>query len=313
METWGYSNNIIIFEMPNKLYIMNSQQNLKRRVLRMFPVRLVKEHFNLTGHQSDVVNEIVEKNTINSIYTFALNNVSNTKQHVYIYNYRIGFNENNFVVRDFPLPVNRHFRDANGYHIHCMPIVKFSATIKDLGNGSYTDVVMNFPQPIVITVTGSHVIIRATILEKNVGSYIAGGNSESFNVSKDVEDDFTSYIVEFFSAANYRPTICDINTGIKSLCDNNILDFRSLKVLKVESTATEVMHGEKTFKQTYPDEYAATMLNPLSKSIFKYIPADDRLCRNFAADPNIGKLSITLFPENPHQVNNLITQILINN
>lgn len=278
----------------------------------MYPVKLLKDHYQLAGQQADVINEIVARNNLSGVYTFALNNLNNTKQHIYIYTNNRNFNEANFNPAIFPIPVIDHGRTPQGYHIRCMPAVDCSATIKDTVTGAYSDVVMRFPQPIVITITRTHIIIKATIIEKNVGSYIQGGNAESFNVRKNVEDDFTADIIAFFAAA-HNVGVCDLNRGIKHLCDNDILDLRTMKILKNQSTATEVMNGDNTFKQCYPNDYAAAMRNPLSKSLFKYLPNDELLCKSFAADPNVGRLSITLYPSTPNQVQNVVSQILANN
>lgn len=197
--------------------------------------------------------------------------------------------------------------------IFIKPQIVFNAVVLNTETHAVQNVDMIFQQPIQITFRERYLIIRACIVEKSVTAYMGmGTKAKAYSISKSNNDDFVSDILNFF-LRTYAVAKCDINRGLKHLSDKDVLDLRSLNWIEVDSAKSVVMNEGLTYKAQYPDQYSATMMAPLTKSIFKYLPADDDLCRQFTADPSAGQISVSLYPKNATQTENVIAQILANN
>lgn len=293
---------------------MNSEQNVNARMLMLFPVNVVKDYFEKTGHKGAVISQIANAATTDEVNTFLIQNLNRNKLHVYVYNLNPPFNRKQFnsKQRPFYYPIIEEVNNGNEYTFYIRPQIQYTATAVDLRNGTTSQINMVFPQPIAITVNDTHLIIRATIIEKKVEAYMNDRNIKLFDVTKDIDDDFTNDITQYF-LGSYGLAKCNLNKGVKYLVDSNIVDFKSLRIMNSNSIDTIVMNEDLTFKDRYPVEYKKAMRAPLSKSTFKYLLDDFALCASFGSDPNLGEISISLYPSNVNQVNNVISQILSNN
>lgn len=288
---------------------MNTLNQLLTRLLRLYPVRLIKEFFHIEGMaQDEAIQQIIQGNTEDGVKNFSLNNIDSSKQHVYLYSLDGDFNRNNFVVDDFPLPIIREDVHDGKYTFLCLPLVNFNAVVTN----PFEEIEVNFFQPIKVTVKGRSLIIHATILEKNL-NYQFDNNRRVLDVVKsNDENESIENIVGFFRE-NYTVEICDFNRGIKHLWETDVIDSKYVKWKKPRSVTTESMDEEFTVKTQYPDVYASLIISPLNKTIFKYLLDNDDFCSHFTADPTKGLLSFSLYPENLNQIQNVITEILSNN
>lgn len=293
---------------------MNSEVNVNARMLMLYPIHIVKSHFNVVGHKGIAISQIATTRTTTEIDTFAASHINRNKQHIYIFNLNPPFDRNTFNIpgNPFPFTIMHEVVEGGSYHFYIKPQVIYYATIVNLETNTSSQIEMIFTQPIHITVNNTHLIIRATILERNVSAYMNSRATKSFNVTKSNNDDFVNDIVSYF-LGNYGVVSCNLNRGVKHLCDNNILDFKSLQIINSDSTDTIVMNEDLTFKIRYPLQYANTMRAPLIKSAFKYLLDDEALCDTFTADPNTGQINIPLYPKTATQIENVIAQILTNN
>src|SRR5688572_20462049 len=68
---------------------MNTSADLKRRLLRLFPVSILKSHFTPTSKtQSDILTELIQKND-EEIVQFAFSNLEFTRQHVFLFEHSL--------------------------------------------------------------------------------------------------------------------------------------------------------------------------------------------------------------------------------
>lgn len=286
---------------------MNTQRDISKRLLRLFPVKVLKEHFNSTNVSDELYNEILNGNSKPTIDSFCYVNLEHTKQHIYIYNIGQTPTPNNLNINQFPIDIV-HQTNLNGVtSITISPIVDFRVILTN----PFEETTLRFHQPIQILLSNTHLIFYATILEKNMSNYF-DQNRRVINAEK-VNDEIS--IIEQVCAhlAHLNPTVCDLNRGIKQLWANDLVDSKYAKWKKDRSTTTETMDENYTLKSQYPDVYQNLVNAPLRKMIFKYLRDDEALPDHFTVDPSSGQISIPLFSKNANQNKNVVREILSNN
>lgn len=288
---------------------MNTNTDLLGRLLRLFPVKFIKTHFNVTDVvQDDIIASIIQHNTQTVIKNFALNYINNTKQHIYLFSLNKNFNRNKFDATSFPLSIVKEVASGTSYEFRCLPIVDFNAVILN----PFEEPVVKYYQPTVISITGKQMIIQCTILEKNL-LYLFGKNRKVVDLTKANDEEKMIYEVVSYFEQEYGVIVTDINKGVKKLWDTDIIDSKFAKWKKTRSSATEAMDEGYTLKTQYPELYTNLISSPLNKTIFKYLHSDDKFCPHFTADATKGQLSVPLYPDTEHQIKNIINEILANN
>lgn len=286
---------------------MNTQRDISKRLLKLYPVKVLKENFNTTSISDDLYNEILNGNTKEIIESFSYVNLEHTKQHIYIYNIGQAPTLNDLNINGFPIDVV-HYISLNGVtSITVSPIVEFRVILTNPFEETY----LRFHQPIQIVLNNSHLIFYATILEKNMSNYFEQSRKVINAVKVNDEKTLIEQVCAHFVRLN--PSICDLNRGIKQLWANDIVDSKYAKWKKDRSTTTETMDENYTLKSQYPDVYQNLVNAPLKKMIFKYIGNDEVLPEHFTVDPSEGQISIPLFSKNQNQNKNVVREILSNN
>lgn len=286
---------------------MNTQRDISKRLLRLFPVKVLKEHFNSTNVSDELYNEILNGNSKPIIDSFCYVNLEHTKQHIYIYNIGQAPTPNNLNINQFPIDIV-HQTNLNGVtSITISPIVDFKVILTN----PFEETTLRFHQPIQILLSNTHLIFYATILEKNMSNYFDQNrrviNAEKINDEISIIEQVCAYL------AHLNPTVCDLNRGIKQLWANDLVDSKYAKWKKDRSTTTETMDENYTLKSQYPDVYQNLVNAPLRKMIFKYLRDDEALPDHFTVDPSSGQISIPLFSKNANQNKNVVREILSNN
>ena len=286
---------------------MNTERDLTKRLIKLFPVKLLKEHFNSEQVSEDLFNDILNKNIKSVIDAFAYVNLENTKQHIYVFDLGFSINRQNLNLSAFPIPIIKQSTINQETIIIISPIVDFRVILSD----PFEEVILKFHQPIQIVLKDTHMICYATILEKNMSSHFTD-NRRVLNVEKVNDESFIlEQICNHFSILN--PSPCDLNKGIKYLWANDYVDSKYAKWKKDKSTTTETMDENYTLKTHYPDVYQGLINAPLKKMIFKYIKDDKLFPEHFTIDPSVGEISIPLFSNHINQNQNVVREILSNN
>jgi hypothetical protein len=286
---------------------MNSERSLLKRLIKLFPVKVLKDEFNSTNLSDVLYDDIIDNNNYNLIKEFSYRNINFTKQHIYIYELNSNFDLRDFNPANFPFTVIRQEIQPNILRIVFSPIVDFKVIL----SRPYEEKTIQFHQPFIVTLNNRHLIIQATILEKNIGTYFEE-NRKVLDIEKENDENETIHnLIDFF--VRYTPTICDLNRGVKRIWADDRIDSKFAKWKKNRSTTTEAMDENYTLKSQYPDVYESLMSSPVGKTIFKYLIDDDRLPDHFTADPTNGELSVPLYPRNLNQIQNVINEILSNN
>lgn len=287
---------------------MNSAPDLNKRLLKLYPVKVVKNYFNPEESvQSEMIPEIVNAQSAQAIKQFATDYHNYTKQHIYFFELSANFNRPNFNLNNFELSLEGETIVNGGYNFKFLPQAEYNVVL----GGPTEETVLSFYQPMTVRVHGRKLIVYITILEKNLESYF--GNRRVYEAKKANDDDyFVTLIVDYFKNF-YGVTPLDLNRGIKKLWADDVIDSKYAKWKKSHSTTTENMDEEFTLKQKYPPLYEEITKAPINRTIFKNISGHSDINSHFSIDPSKGLLTISIYPEDLDQTNNVINKILAGN
>lgn len=285
---------------------MNTSRNLLKRLLRLFPAKLVKEYFEESGNSSDVIEIVTGGRSEQDIKAFVESNYLSTRQHIYMYELNSNFNHSH--MNDFPFVLESNTHANNIYTYFFLPIITYQVTLYNPLN----ETTLQFLQPAIIKIENKTLTVHLTKIEKTISSYYPHDRGAVRRNVNNGEMENIDIICNFFNERFGLSTL-DINTGIKYLWDNNSIDGKKVQWRKDSSVATETMDEDLLFKQRYPLEYNSLINQPLVKTLFKYIRDDQNLPDTFDADPSNGHISIPKFPNDTNQITNVIREILTHN
>jgi hypothetical protein len=295
-----------IFTIITHKPTMNTSRVLIKRLLDLLPIQVVKDQYNLKGNAGDVIEKVSGSNTIDSLKNFVFENIRWTKQNIHLYTLNKKFNRSD--ISNFHYAVEKEVSLGTVYQICLLPEVTYSVYLSN--PTSKQDIV--FLLPVVLKIHNKSLIIHFTKLEKKISSYF-GADREAKQASViDDEDQVLRKVIDKFEQA-YTVTKTDFNKGIKDLWENDLIDCQKIQWRKSDSIANEKMDGNLTFKQKYPQDYQQIIRKSLENTIWKYLLQDSLMCEKFSTNPSMGIISITQFPNDVNQVNNVITKILAGN
>lgn len=291
--------------------ITNTEQEINHRLLHLFPVASVKDHFDKTGRQNEVIHDVLAENDNATIKNFARGNFGYLKQHVYVFTVRRPFNLATFNPADLPYPigVERQEEIEGEVAIYSLPLIKYNGLYMPAA-GEYSTFEMHFPQPVKVVFRGRKMFIYAAIVERDLKAYLPV-DQKPITKKKDVSDDFVSEILSYFEE-EYRPRPMDLNAGVKALCETDTLNPFDSSFAGAASISSEKMKEKKLMKIELPDRYSELMLAPIEHCKLEYLLEGEDFCSHFATNPTYGTLSFALFPRNPHQVKNVVDEIVRN-
>ena len=286
---------------------MNGKRDLLKRVLHLFPAKILKEYWQESGNNESIIDTISASKSYLDILNFAFDQHNFTRQNIYIYDLNNNFHRAS-MKQNFPMKIEKEAAIGNEYNFFCLPLTDFSVYLSN----PTTKENISFHQPVFITIINKLLIISYTKLEKNVNSYFPLTREPKKAGATNTEDETLKQLIAFFEQ-DYTVTPTDLNKGIKYLWHIDDIDCHKIQWRNPHSITTETMDGELTFKEKYPQEYLSIIKTRIENSIWKYLIKNDYLCEGFTCNPSLGQISITKFPITPNQVKNVFTKILAHN
>lgn len=122
---------------------MNTERNLSKRLLKLFPVKMLKEHYNSEHVSDELFDEVLNNNIKAVIDTFAYVNLEHTKQHIYIFDLATAVNGQNLNLAAFPLTIINQTITNNETSIVISPVVDFKVILAN----PFEEVILKFHQP----------------------------------------------------------------------------------------------------------------------------------------------------------------------
>ncbi|WP_143144250.1 hypothetical protein [Flaviramulus basaltis] len=273
-------------------------------MLKAYPVKALKDDFNLSGlKQDDLINDVLSSETNDSILSFGFRNFGYLHQNLYVFDY------SGTVPRVINIAGSTIIDDITTHNIREINLT-FDIEYSLFNPQSASQEVLIFRCPVKVIINNKHVIIRINILERNANSYYS---HKVFTIGKDIEDrNIISRIHTAFGlVVNLYPL--DITKGIKFLWEDNFIDAAYVKFKKSRSTTTESMDEEHTLKDNYPDVYNEITTTPLDKNVFRVKRDVDDYINTFAVEPRKGKLAFKRFPFKVDSLEKLLDLIISNN
>jgi hypothetical protein len=290
---------------------MNSAADLHARLLKLFPVKVVKEQFETDATiQAEMLPEIVERYPVEAIRSFMVDKIGMTRQHTYFFRLGSKFDRRQFDFNELNIEVVSELHQGTNYIFFCLPIVQYHLAMYPAGDLFTLDLY----QPTRIVFNGRDLVIQVTILERSATTFIdVPKDQRLFEIKRtNLEENFIENILTVIRKSN-TVSVCDINKGMKAVWAADAIDATSVSYRKDKSMTTESMDEQYTVKQHMPEAYKDMITRPLGRTIFK--PTDDKanFSRNFWVDPSKGILRTSTYPVHPDQTWNIINEILRNN
>lgn len=288
---------------------MNSDLDLIHRLLRLIPVVELKKLVNdpKGKNQLTLIQEVQSTKTLDEVKREVVRFYGHLKQHIYIFSLRGSLSSN--VIQSL---IEGHFNSSNGKDYF---FKKYTYKVKAIDNrptsavrGVLESIDVVFLQPCTVEIRNNYVIIAFTILEKSLHSYLPQYGIYEAKSDED-EDDVVSDIQSTLNGSLHR---LDINRGVKSMWNNDIIDSKYLTFKRTSSTTREVMDEDLTFKETYPSDYQDVLNSPLQNTTFRIINQHNIFC-DFVSNPTEGTVSIRKYPDDINQIENVISEIIRNN
>jgi hypothetical protein len=287
---------------------MSTQQELLEHLLKLYPIKAVKNHFNFKGTATDVITDILKNHKAAEIRNFATSNFILTKQNIHLFHLSRPFNKKLFDSINFPYTISHE--NTNGAKTTLVFFIKVEFSVFVDNPPGKEDI--EFLQPVSLVFENKTLRVHFTKLKKNVQSYFSDSRNPKLLRIKNSDSDTIPKILQSVSTA-FQPNFIDINRGIKKLWADDEIDCRKLKWRDHHSLELTLMDEEETFKVAYPERYEEVALAPIEQSVFSYLKEDDYLCSLFGVNPSFGQLNISKFPKDSDQVSNVIEKILANN
>jgi hypothetical protein len=290
---------------------MNSAAELHVRLLKLFPVKVVKGQFRTEATlQAEMLPEIANNESGETIRRFVVDQVGMTKQHNYFFRLGSRFNRQNFERSELGMEVISELHTDGNYIFCCLPVVEYDAALFPPGD-QFT---IQLYQPTRIVISGKDVVIQTTILERGIASLIEVRDDQKLVEirRRNTEEVFIQKILDVLRQHN-TAAVCDLNKGVKAIWEGNSIDATSVSYRGDKAMTTQAMDEQCTVKQDMPETYKDIMTRPLSKTIFRPLNEEEKFSRNFAVDPSKGTLRTSTYPEHPDQTWSIINAILRNN
>lgn len=286
---------------------MNSRVELLYRLLKLYPVRAVRETFEISEFkQSDVLLEVSTKSTEAAILDFAFKNFDLTKRHVYLLTHEIKrLSAIPKTLLPGISPYETSTQKGSVEHFYFFDVQYDVIFLDPLEKKS-----LKFKLPIYVRIQrDGRLTVQFTILEKNVAAYFSQSRPP-IAVNKNVEESILrEKILKALGAYGIMRKV-DLTKEIKDLWQSCLIDAVYVNWKRSKSTSIESMDEEHTLKEQYPDLYEEIMLAPLQQVVFRFKDDRGQYSRRFAVDPTQGKITLSSFalPEEPPD--NVIKRLL---
>jgi hypothetical protein len=288
---------------------MNTPKKVYSRLLKLFPVKKVQDHFNVNENQSDLVVTVSEGNTIATMNVFCADHLSMTKQHIFLFTHD-NANFNAVTSADFDCATVIAERPANtSKTFHMLFDVDYELA---LTNPAAVEII-KYKWPVSVKVTSSYIIVHITVLERNPAGEFDGGR-RIFVTDRSLKEEDILQQIRIALQGFAELDKCDLNAGVKHLWANDVIDARATRYKKANSVSSETMDENMTIKADLEDVYDELVLAPLQTTMFRFMQnVNNRYMDHVTIDPTNGVVRVTIYPDDQTQVQNVIDDILQHN
>jgi len=286
---------------------MNSRVELLYRLLKLYPVRAVRESFEISERkQSNVLLEVSTKGTEAAILDFAFKNFDLTKRHVYLFTHKIKpLSALPKTLLSGVSPYETSTQKGSVEHFYFFDI-QYDVILPD----PLEKKLLKFKCPIYVRVQrDGRLTVQLTILEKNVAAYF-NRNRPPAAISKNIgESNLLEKILEALGKYGKIERV-DLTEKIKDLWKRDLVDVEYVNWKRPKSASTESMDEEYTLKEQYPKLYREIMLAPLVKVVLRLMDDRGEYGRRFVVYPAQGKITLPSYARPNEPPDNVIKRLL---
>lgn len=281
---------------------------LRRRLLNLFPVKNLAEMIDGQKTSKDtIITSILSRTNSGETIAWVNKNFEIARHHVYFFS---SSKHINCVPNKFSLLGTKPSAlDAR----ECLFLLDltYQVVIRTSEN-TFKEIPIVFKWPVKIEFLGKVILVKMIIMEKKIDAYL-DDSERRINDTRDLEeaDILTGAQKALHGVCTVDPL--DLNKGIKTLWDADMIDSREVKYKKSVSTTTETMDDKRYVKRDLAAQYKELIKVPLLKTIFDAMDETKRLSDHFRADSTAGVVTFPVFSENPQQPKNVVREILKNN
>lgn len=277
---------------------MAKDTSVYERLLSLFPVKVLRDYWETKAYtRGDVVKEVANTYTIDSIEDFVEQYLGCTKQHIYIFSCNgLKFES----LEEAPSFCDSIVINDNSSEIMCLVDLTYKVFLENPDER----IDLEFLWPIQIHLQKNILIVKMVVMEKNVSTYFENRNAKVLSRSI-AEDLFIAKLVEDLQLKHL-----DLNKGIKTLWNSREIDAENVRYRKEKSVSGETMDEGYTVRENCPDEYQKAMRAPLLMTAFKIY--GDYKMSHFSTNPTEGVIRFPMFSENG-ETERLVRHVLESN
>ena len=272
---------------------------LKERLLHLFPIATIRGSWPAAVmddklSKTELVTKVVTSIGEPELLEFVCQHFSETRQHIHLFALAPR------TLSDLPsgaryLGDETAFRTKNSSkrrEAFFLLKVKHDVILIDpLENLS-----LDFLWPARVILESGRAELRLTTLAKNIGDYVPEERRYTrHRVSLTEESlvaNFTTSLAKYFKT---KPL--DLNTGVKSLWRDGLIDSAAVRWKRSYSTSAESMDPREMLRLRYPALFDDIMKAPLFKTEFRFMQDAQDYVDVFTADPTRGILTFPRFSE----------------
>jgi hypothetical protein len=278
----------------------------RERLLNLYPAHAIRSAWTLGNVTKErAVEELAKTQSTADVSNFAFENISLTKQHVYLLEPSPAFSMSalpTVTIDDGPTLQHGERSEARFFYL---PDLRFEVVFLDSLDRQYID----FKWPILIDIRRDLLQVKFTTIERDLRTLFHG---ERVTVSRRSVDEksILKSIEDQFRASSHRLRALDINKGIKALWAQDYIDSQEARWKKSRSTANEVMDERFFLKRDLPEMYDAVRRAPILKAQFEFMKDREQFVPHFVVEANDGVLRFPLYGNRQESSLNVIAKIL---
>lgn len=287
---------------------LNLGQERLERLLDLYSVQKLSHHFTTKERTKDsLIRKILESSSQEDIVNFARHYHATTKHHIHLF--------------DFPGAVADSMPDDP---LDGLPYLEWSEKKSERREWFYLlllsynvylrepveMVKAEFVWPVHIACTKNSMQIRFTIMEKNMPARFPPARIIK---SEKVLDErlLTKRVQQSQVFASLSPT--DLNRGIKSMWNDQLIDAPSVQWKKARSTTRQVMDGDYLVRRDDIALYNDIVDKPLMAATYKWTGDKQLSIDHFSADASSGQLTFRTYSDEDTGAAYVVREILERN
>jgi hypothetical protein len=168
---------------------------------------------------------------------------------------------------------------------------------------------LEFLWPVCVTVGGTVLQVKFTIMEKDLRSYFPGAGAVAIR-KRSVDEESVLKGAKEHLLPYVQAVPLDINKGVKALWEEDYIDSPEARWRNSRSTSRETMDEKYMIKKDQRAVYDKAKRVPLLQTLFRFVKDEDEYVSHFVVDPGNGLVRFPMFSARRDGTINVLAKIL---